>query len=1822
MEKVFSKMTRGLLLYVGICFSAAVVRAQPSGAPTIASISNSQTITEGQNVALTVSVNGTAPFSYQWRKEGTAISGATASTLAFAPIRVADAGTYAVAITNGVGSVTSGPVVLAVNAAVAPTFYYQPSAVGVTVGDTLNLYASVNGTGPLTFVWKRGTTTLATTSSSNFSKAAADATDAGSYTVTVINIAGSVTSNPFTVTVNPATPPTISYGPYGAGTVATGDSIYLYVGVNGTGQITYQWKKDGVAIAGATNSAYSKYNVTAADAGSYTVTATNAIGSTTSAAANVSVSPPVAPTINSISGSVSVAVGESFSLSVYANGTAPFTYQWRKDGVALAGATSDYYSRSGVQATDAGAYSVVVTNAQGSVTSGNVAVSVTSAKPPVITYHPPSLAVRLGDYLSSFSVGVSGTGTMSYQWSKDGTPISGATSSSYYIGHAVTAADAGTYTVAVSSTQGSVTSQPCYLTILPATPPAIGQQPASQTVRQGQSFSFSANISGVPTPTIQWRKDGINISGATNSGYYQSSTASSDAGVYSFVATNAAGSVTSAGATLNVITAAAPQIIEQPASASLLPGDYFYGLYVNVRASANFTVQWYRDGLAIPGATGTSYYISNAQPAHAGTYTAVVTSAGVSATSRDAVITVDANTTRPVITYVQGGRAVGGGDSVTLNISTSSSGETVQWFKDGIIIANATSKSYAFSNFGLSSVGIYTAQVTNASGTFTSRPIALELFNAGVAPLITTQPAGQNAAVGGSAYFGVVAEGEAPLTYQWRKDGVNISGATSSSYSVGNLTSASAGAYSVVVSNRNSSATSSAAGLNIAAPAIAVPVITQHPPSRAVQAGSSYYADFSVGLLDATGVTYQWRKDGTAIAGANSSYYSVSPVTTSSAGRYSVVVTNSAGSATSYDAVLTVLNSATGPTFTTQPQSQAAYYGNAVTFTTAATSSAGSLTYQWRKDGVPLAGAISATLTLTNVQSGDAATYTLIATDANGSTPSTAATLTLSGGVAPYLVTTPTSYTALAGTIVTFTAAVGGTPAPTVQWRKDGVDLAGATSTTLTLSNVQAANAGNYTIVVRNAVGSVTSAAATLTVIYPPPTITAQPVSLSLMAGSTAVFNVTATGLPALTYQWRKDGVNIAGANGASLVLTNVQTAIAGRYSVVVRTDFGTATSVEAVLTVGNPITVSMPKNLTVYIGDTATLSAQVSSVDPLICQWVKNGVYVGVPSATFTIPNAQLSNAGTYVLSVMRPDGTVIYPISGSAALTVTLTVLPRPAPVFTLQPVGGTVTIGGTFTLTVKATFGSPFVYQWQKNGMPLPDTFGDTLVLRNVQSSDDADYRAVAMDGFVFTASNTVHVTVTGSPFAGEYFGAFTGGDSWAMHVNADGTAVFLAILWTRNQAIIARNVVIDATGRFSFGFAQTTAADGSSSLSSRYFSGLVSGIVNAAGGAGSIGGLDPSYMFSGQRVVTNTGVSAGYYQAVPLAADLGEIVMIAGPDGRLLLVAVDAAGVRGGSGRVDNAGQFVVTQPGSYEYRGGLGGGGAMSGTYSPAGGTPVQFTTALPAMSGSDRLANVATRGLTGPDAKVMTAGFVISGVGAKDVLIRAVGPGLATFGVTGTLANPKLRLYKGGAPILENQNWTLGGFASQIVEASGRVGAFPLTAGISDAAVLARLDPGAYTAQITGEADASGVVLVEVYDASTPTPGASRLVNLSTRSQVGSGGDTLIVGIVVGGSATKLFLIRGIGPTLGSLGVSGALADPKLQVYQGPVLLHENDNWFESADAGATATTATMVGAFALPSGSKDAAMLVYLAPGNYTAQVSGVGGTTGIALVEVYEVQ
>jgi uncharacterized protein (DUF1800 family) len=280
-----------------------------------------------------------------------------------------------------------------------------------------------------------------------------------------------------------------------------------------------------------------------------------------------------------------------------------------------------------------------------------------------------------------------------------------------------------------------------------------------------------------------------------------------------------------------------------------------------------------------------------------------------------------------------------------------------------------------------------------------------------------------------------------------------------------------------------------------------------------------------------------------------------------------------------------------------------------------------------------------------------------------------------------------------------------------------------------------------------------------------------------------------------------------------------------------------------------------------------------------------------------------------------------------------------------------------------------------------------------------------------------------------------------------------------------------------------------------------------------------------------------------------------------------------------------------------------------------------------------RLSSLSTRAQVGTDANQLFTGFVVGPGPSRQVLIRAAGPTLspAPFGLgSAVLADPVLTLFKDGAEIARNDNWgTPLGTATAVTAATfSSLGAFPFASAASrDAALIVTLPPGAYSATVGGAGNTSGIAIIELYEIGA-TSGSNRLTSLSARAQVGTGAAVTIPGInISAGAGTRRLLIRAAGPALTALGVPGVLADPTLAVTNpcNTITYAANNDWGTPtgptpASAAALAEAIANYTGYPFAPGSRDSAVLVELAPGAYTVQVSGVGDTTGVSLVEVYD--
>ena len=242
----------------------------------------------------------------------------------------------------------------------------------------------------------------------------------------------------------------------------------------------------------------------------------------------------------------------------------------------------------------------------------------------------------------------------------------------------------------------------------------------------------------------------------------------------------------------------------------------------------------------------------------------------------------------------------------------------------------------------------------------------------------------------------------------------------------------------------------------------------------------------------------------------------------------------------------------------------------------------------------------------------------------------------------------------------------------------------------------------------------------------------------------------------------------------------------------------------------------------------------------------------------------------------------------------------------------------------------------------------------------------------------------------------------------------------------------------------------------------------------------------------------------------------------------------------------------------------------------------------------------------------MIGGFIITGNDSKRVIIRGIGPSMAGVGVVGTVSDPLLRLFSAnGSPLAVNDNWQDTQRAE--IEQTGLQPQDP-----REAAVIATLSPGAYTATVSAANGNNGVGLVEIYDLTSTNN--SRLANISTRGSVQTAENVMIGGFILGGTSINpaKIVVRGMGPTLGQSGISNPLSNPILTVFDSngqPV--GSNDNWRDDANQAAQLQALNLA-----PPNPSEAAIVTTLPPGQYTAIVGGQNGGTGIGLIEVYSIQ
>ncbi len=540
---------------------------------------------------------------------------------------------------------------------------------------------------------------------------------------------------------------------------------------------------------------------------------------------------------------------------------------------------------------------------------------------------------------------------------------------------------------------------------------------------------------------------------------------------------------------------------------------------------------------------------------------------------------------------------------------------------------------------------------------------------------------------------------------------------------------------------------------------------------------------------------------------------------------------------------------------------------------------------------------------------------------------------------------------------------------------------------------------------------------------------------------------------------------------------------------------------------------------------------------------------------------------------------------------MTVTSTV---PLSILT-DPVSQMVTAGQAVAFGADVAGSRPLTYQWFRNDVAITGATSPALRLPSVTAADAGAYKLAATNslGTVTTVAATLTVnsplTITAQPrdvSAAE-------GASASFSITATATGA-LSYQWRRNGVNLggatAATLTVNPITAASFGTYSVLVTSPTGSLESTSAQ-LLSTVAAATAPVITQQPRGVTINAGGALIlsVAATGTPALTYQ---WSANGATIAGATAPT--LVLINAQAA----------DSGIYTVT--------------------VRTSAGAVTTDAAVVAVGEGFSRQLNLSTRGFAGTDANTLIPGFVILGSNPKRLLIRAAGPALAAFGVTGTISDPQIAVVSNGLQVLTNDNWSADTTNAAAVRAAAAAsGAFAFAEGSKDAAVVVTLPPGSGSILVTGVGGATGEAIVEVYDQDAADASRSRLVYLATRAFVPAptAGNPLITGFVVQGPVAKAVLVRATGPALAAFGVAGALARPALTLFDNSgAAIASNTGWESAGISQAIIAAAESVGAFALTRGSADSVVLAVLPPGNYTAQAAGADGTGGVALVEVYE--
>ncbi len=1150
------------------------------------------------------------------------------------------------------------------------------------------------------------------------------------------------------ITLNIKDTVTITTQPDAFKAFCQGDTLKLCVSATSTSPMTYQWKKNGLNISTGGNASAGTpcltiVNATQADSGAYEVEMSTGTpcGTKTSTSSIVKVRLPIA--ITTQPKDTTVCVGAPFCLSAAAMNDS--SRVWTQLTGANTGANNTLCISSSVY-SDSGRYFISYIPQTPCPVKNSDTVRVRVLPPAIIVADPVALTTLcIGD---SVTLKATHTGALSFQWLKNGSPISGATTDSLKV-KANTQSDSGRYRLVVYSPTGCTNDTTTVNTgvIKINLPVSITTQPLAKTF-VCQNSPFTASVAASNTSGYEWEKNTTTISAATNATFNTITSAQpSDAGVYRVLVKGIAPcpNVYSTNDTLEVTTLAA---ITTPPIAFQVCEDQ--SISITGAASNVASYQWLRNGVAISPNGNVQTYTKGGNPAtmsDSGMYRLIALSnpAGATTCKADTSVAVLGAVVRKIQITTQPLANTFVCQNSAFNTSIVAQNVTgYQWRKGASNVSTGTggtAANYSIASTQPADAGVYSVVMTGNTPcpnvTSTNNTLTVTTLAA-----ITTPPTAFQ--VCEDQFINITGAASNAASYQWLRNGVAISpNGNVQTYTKGGspATMSDSGMYRLVALSNNAGAATCKADTSAAVLGAVVRkiIVTTQPP---VFSYGCINANFSMSIVAQNVTGYSWRLNGNPI-GQTTATMSRTPFTIADTGNYTVVMTGN-GPCPSVTSNIAEVDPTTAAIITTEPVSADVCLGNSLTLTVAASAQQ---SYQWRKNGVNITGQNGTSLTINPAAYADAATYDVIAVAFNGCTNDTSIGAVVSVKT-PLAITSPLATTDVKceGQAISYTTGVSGDGPFTYAWILNGSSV-GTNSATYTKTSALIADSGRYIVTIQGSMAC-PSLRDTIDVdVNKAPQIVIQPNGASpVCLGNNIVLTAAAVNQTAL--EWHKQGLGSLSQSGTSYTSSGSTTADAGNYFVIARAQpacsdvtsslFNVVVNIPAIIA-SQPVGMDLLETP----AGSHTMSVIASGTGPLSYQWYKNGVIIPTATASsFAITNyVAAADSGLYYCEVKSPS-----PCSNTVLSSIAkIATVKCPVIMFdTLRTVN--ICAGRPFSLDIKAT--GALSYQWFRNNVAIPNANFANYSIPAANPSHTGVYRCrvFAFNEAICTPTYTDSIVVT--------------------------------------------------------------------------------------------------------------------------------------------------------------------------------------------------------------------------------------------------------------------------------------------------------------------------------------------------------------------------------------------------------------------------------------------------------------------------------------------